>query len=215
MIELKNIEKTYKVKKREAGIKNALKSFTKGKYEEVKALSGISFKIDEGEIVGYIGPNGAGKSTTIKIMCGILTPDSGECTINGMVPYKERKKYVKNIGVVFGNRSGLWWDVPVDDSFELIKSIYRIPDSVYKKQKENFIKVLNEINEILKSYVNTENLASINEETLQNIKFDLIDLDVETKAVKSYFAEWSLLWLDAIISLRAIEIKLGGVNNGK
>ena len=89
MIELKNIEKTYKVKKREAGIKNALKSFTKGKYEEVKALSGISFKIDEGEIVGYIGPNGAGKSTTIKIMCGILTPDSGECTINGMVPYKK------------------------------------------------------------------------------------------------------------------------------
>ena len=142
MIELKNIEKTYKVKKREAGIKNALKSFTKGKYEEVKALSGISFKIDEGEIVGYIGPNGAGKSTTIKIMCGILTPDSGECTINGMVPYKERKKYVKNIGVVFGNRSGLWWDVPVDDSFELIKSIYRIPDSVYKKQKEMLKKVI-------------------------------------------------------------------------
>lgn len=149
MIELKNIEKTYKVKKREAGIKNALKSFTKGKYEEVKALSGISFKIDEGEIVGYIGPNGAGKSTTIKIMCGILTPDSGECTINGMVPYKERKKYVKNIGVVFGNRSGLWWDVPVDDSFELIKSIYRIPDSVYKKQKEMLIEMLN-IREVIK-----------------------------------------------------------------
>ena len=149
MIELKNIEKTQKVKKREAGIKNALKSFTKGKYEEVKALSGISFKIDEGEIVGYIGPNGAGKSTTIKIMCGILTPDSGECTINGMVPYKERKKYVKNIGVVFGNRSGLWWDVPVDDSFELIKSIYRIPDSVNKKQKEMLIEMLN-IREIIK-----------------------------------------------------------------
>ena len=84
---------------------------------------------------------------------------------------------------------------------------------LYKEQKENFKKVLNEINEVLKSYVNTENLVSINEETLQNIKFNLIDLDVETKAVKSYFAEWSLLWLDAIISLRASEIKLGGINN--
>ena len=121
MIELKNIKKIYKVKKRQAGIKNAIKSFVKGNYEEVEALKNISFKINEGEIVGYIGPNGAGKSTTIKIMCGILTPDSGECVINGLVPYRDRKEYVKDIGVVFGNRSALWWDVPVEDSFELIK----------------------------------------------------------------------------------------------
>lgn len=86
---------------------------------------------------------------------------------------------------------------------------------IYKEQKENFEKVLVEINTILATYINKGNLVSIDEEKLQNIKFDLIDLDVETKAVKSYFAEWSLLWLDAIISLRAIEIKLGGVNNGK
>lgn len=150
MIELKNIEKTYKIKKREAGVTNALKSFVKGNYKEVKALKGISFKIDEGEIVGYIGPNGAGKSTTIKIMCGILTPDSGECVINGYVPYKERKKYVKDIGVVFGNRSGLWWDVPVDDSFELIKSIYKIPEIKYKEQKEMLVEMLN-IGEIIKT----------------------------------------------------------------
>lgn len=150
MIELKNIEKTYKIKKREAGVTNALKSFVKGNYEEVKALRGISFKIDEGEIVGYIGPNGAGKSTTIKIMCGILTPDSGECVINGYVPYKERKKYVKDIGVVFGNRSGLWWDVPVDDSFELMKSIYKIPDIKYKEQKEMLVEMLN-IGKIIKT----------------------------------------------------------------
>ena len=86
---------------------------------------------------------------------------------------------------------------------------------IYKEQKKNFEKVLVEINTILATYVNKESLVSIDGEKLQNIKFDLIDLDVETKAVKSYFAEWSLLWLDAIISLRAIEIKLGGVNNGK
>lgn len=150
MIELKDIEKTYRVKKREAGIKNAIKSFVKGNYEEVKALKGISFKINEGEIVGYIGPNGAGKSTTIKIMCGILTPDSGECKINGLVPYKDRKEYVKDIGVVFGNRSALWWDVPVEDSFELIKSIYKIPDAKYKSQKDMLVEMLN-IGEIIKT----------------------------------------------------------------
>lgn len=150
MIELKNIKKTYKVKKRQAGIGNAIKSFVKGKYEEVEALKDISFKINEGEIVGYIGPNGAGKSTTIKIMCGILTPDSGECIINGLVPYKNRKEYVKDIGVVFGNRSALWWDVPVEDSFELIKSIYKIPEDKYKNQKDMLVEMLN-IGEIIKT----------------------------------------------------------------
>ena len=149
MIELQDITKTYKVKKREAGIKNALKSFAKGNYEAIKALQGVSFKINEGEIVGYIGPNGAGKSTTIKIMCGILTPDSGICKINGLIPYQNRKEYVKDIGVVFGNRSALWWDVPVEDSFELIKSIYKVPEETYRKQKDMLSEMLN-IGEIIK-----------------------------------------------------------------
>lgn len=95
------------------------------------------------KLYGYIGPNGAGKSTTIKIMCGILTPDSGNCLINGMVPYKEREKYVKNIGAVFGNRSSLWWDVPVNDSLELSKSIYGIPNEKFEKQKKMLIEMLN------------------------------------------------------------------------
>lgn len=150
MIELENVTKTYKVSKRDAGIKNAFKSYFKREYTEVKALENISFKINEGEMVGYIGPNGAGKSTTIKIMCGILTPDSGNCIVNGMVPYKDRKEYVKNIGVVFGNRSGLWWDVPVEDSFELLKEIYNIPDEKYKKQKQLLTEMLN-IKEIIRT----------------------------------------------------------------
>ena len=158
MIELKNISKTYKVVKREAGLKNATKSFFKREYEEIHALNDISFKINEGEMVGYIGPNGAGKSTTIKIMCGILTPDSGECIIDGMVPYKDREEYVKNIGVVFGNRSSLWWDVPVDDSFELNKAIYNIPDEVYIKQKKMLIEMLN-IEEIIKKPTRTLSLG--------------------------------------------------------
>lgn len=150
MIELENISKTYKVAKRNAGLKNAAKSYFKRDYEVVKALDNISFKINEGEMVGYIGPNGAGKSTTIKIMCGILTPDSGNCTINGLVPYKDRRKYVKDIGVVFGNRSALWWDVPVEDSFELLKEIYNIPDSEYLKQKKMLTQMLN-IEQIIKT----------------------------------------------------------------
>lgn len=150
MIELKNITKTYKVRKRSAGLKNAIKTFFKKDYETVKALDDVSFKINEGEMVGYIGPNGAGKSTTIKIMSGILTPDSGQANIMGLIPWKQRTKYVKDIGVVFGNRSGLWWDVPVDDSFELLKNIYKIPEDVYLEQKEKLVKLL-DIAEIIKT----------------------------------------------------------------
>ena len=150
MIELKNISKEYKISKRKAGFTNAVKSFFKKEYETVHALDNISFKIKEGEMVGYIGPNGAGKSTTIKIMCGILTPQKGECVINGLTPWKDRTQYVKDIGVVFGNRSALWWDVPVDDSFELLKAIYKIPDEKYTKQKEMLVNMLN-IKEIIKT----------------------------------------------------------------
>ena len=158
MIELRNISKTYKVVKRDAGLKNAAKSFLKRDYEEIHALNDISFKINEGEMVGYIGPNGAGKSTTIKIMCGILTPDSGECIINGLIPYKDREKYVKDIGVVFGNRSSLWWDVPVDDSFELNKDIYNISNEDYKKQKKILTEMLN-IGDIIKKPTRTLSLG--------------------------------------------------------
>ncbi|QSX04702.1 ATP-binding cassette domain-containing protein [Sedimentibacter sp. zth1] len=150
MIELRNITKTFKVHRRNSGLKEATKSLFKRDYEIVKALSNISFKIDDGEIVGYIGPNGAGKSSTIKIMAGILTPDSGTCIINGRVPYKERVKHVSEIGVVFGQRSQLWWDVPVIDSFELIKDIYKIPQKTYKDNLNNLSTLLN-IEQIIKT----------------------------------------------------------------
>ena len=158
MIELEHITKTFKVQKREAGTKNAIKTFFKREYEQIKALDDVSFKIPEGQIIGYIGPNGAGKSTTIKIMCGILTPDEGTCTIDGKVPYKHREEYVKNIGVVFGNRSSLWWDVPVDDSFELNKEIYKIPDDVYLKQKKMLVELL-DIEDIIKKPTRTLSLG--------------------------------------------------------
>lgn len=133
MIRLSGIGKSFKVATRTAGLKEAAKALFARKHTVVEALKDISFSIGEGEIVGYIGPNGAGKSTTIKVMSGILVPDEGSCSIMGYTPWKDRAEYVKHIGVVFGQRSQLWWDVPVLDSFELLRDIYRIPDTQYKK----------------------------------------------------------------------------------
>ncbi len=143
MIDVQNLSKTYKVSRRSSGMKAALKQFVKPTFDEVHAISNLNFHIDPGEIVGYMGPNGAGKSTTIKVMSGILTPDSGECFIDGRTPWKERKKHVSQIGVVFGQRSQLWWDTPVIDSFELLKEIYQVSDSAYKKQFHLLTETLN------------------------------------------------------------------------
>ena len=150
MIQLENISKTFRVAKREAGLKAAARSLFRKEYSEVKALQDVSFTIGEGEMVGYIGPNGAGKSSTIKIMSGVLTPDSGSCTINGRVPWKERTAHVQQIGVVFGQRSQLWWDVPVIDSFELLRDIYKVPPEVYRGNLTNLTELLS-LGEILKT----------------------------------------------------------------
>ena len=139
---VKDLNKTFKVYERDAGLKNALKSFFKRKYKEVHAVNNVSFEIKEGEIVGYIGPNGAGKSTTIKMLTGILKPDSGYINVNGYTPFKDRIKYVKEIGVVFGQKSQLWWDIQVSDSFNLLKDIYRIDESEYQKTLKELVELL-------------------------------------------------------------------------
>ncbi len=143
IIEFKDICKEFKIPEKRKGKWSTFLNFFKRKYRIINALQNVSFSIDEGDIVGYIGPNGAGKSTTIKIMSGILTPTKGECIINGYTPWKNRKEYVKNIGVVFGQRSQLWWDVPIVDSFELLKDIYKIKDSDYKETLDLLNKALN------------------------------------------------------------------------
>lgn len=142
MIRVSGINKTYKVSRRKAGFGNALRAFIRRDYDRIRALCDVSFNIRDGEIVGYIGPNGAGKSTTIKILCGILTPDSGECEINGLTPWRDRRRYVKDIGVVFGQRSQLWWDVPVIDSFELLKDIYRLDTAIYRQTLDELTDLL-------------------------------------------------------------------------
>lgn len=142
-IVVKNISKTFKVAKNQDGKMATLKNFFKREYKYIEAIKDISFSIEKGEIVGYIGPNGAGKSTTIKILSGILVPDSGTVKVGNKIPYKEREKYVKDIGVVFGQRSQLWWDIPARDTFDLLKDIYKLDDLEYQKTKEELIETLN------------------------------------------------------------------------
>ena len=145
-----DLSKSYKIAKRNSGIKNAFKNLFHREYENINALDKVSFEIEEGELVGYIGPNGAGKSTTVKILSGILTPDSGSCKVLGRVPWNERVQHVANIGVVFGQRTQLWWDLPVIDSFELLRDIYRVPPKDYEKTKDELINRLD-----LGSIINT------------------------------------------------------------
>lgn len=142
MIDVFDLSKVYSVSKRSEGLGSALRHFIRPEYTEVQALNSISFHIDPGEIVGYMGPNGAGKSTTIKIMSGILRPSSGHCLIDGKVPWLERRAHVSTLGVVFGQRSQLWWDTPVIDSFNLLKEIYRIKDAPYKLMRDQLAEAL-------------------------------------------------------------------------
>ena len=150
MIELNCICKSFRVAKRDPGLVAAAKSLFHREYSTVKALDHVSFSIGDGEMVGYIGPNGAGKSSTIKIMSGVMSPDSGTCLIDGLTPWKDRIEHVQNIGVVFGQRSQLWWDVPVIDSFELLRDIYRISSSLYKENLERTTALL-DLGDILKT----------------------------------------------------------------
>ncbi len=143
MIQVEHVSKSFRIAKRNPGMKEAVKSLWHREYEVVEALKDISFSIKDGEMVGYIGPNGAGKSSSIKILSGILTPESGTVSINGRIPWKQRKEHVKEIGVVFGQRSQLWWDVPVMDSFYLLKDIYSVPKQQFQESLTELIELLN------------------------------------------------------------------------
>ena len=150
MITMEHVCKSYRIAKRNAGFGEACKALFRREYEVIQALNDVSFTIGDGEMVGYIGPNGAGKSSTIKILSGILTPDSGTVLVDGRIPHKNRIRHVSRIGVVFGQRSQLWWDVPVIDSFELLKDIYSIPDSHYRQSLEELTELL-DLSELMRS----------------------------------------------------------------
>src|SRR5579864_5380411 len=135
-IVVENLVKTFIIAERRAGMWGAVRGLAQRRYRTITALNAVSFSLEAGELVGYIGPNGAGKSTTVKVLSGILVPDGGRCEVLGHVPWRERIAYVRQIGVVFGQRTQLWWDLPVIESFELLRDIYRVPPHSYTQVKE-------------------------------------------------------------------------------
>ena len=158
MIHVEGLTKTYRVPVRTKGVGAAFKALFKRETVAVEAVREVSFHINPGEIVGYIGPNGAGKSTTIKIMSGILVPDSGTCEILGRTPWKDRVAHVRDIGVVFGQRSQLWWDVPVQDSFDMLRDIYRVPQREYRITADRLTEIL-DLGKLLKTPVRSLSLG--------------------------------------------------------
>ena len=143
MIEVDNLSKTFKVYHHRKGFFGSFVNLFSRRHRVIRAVDSVSFTVQRGEIVGYLGPNGAGKSTTIKMLTGILVPSSGSVTVNGYVPHRQRKENAKHIGVVFGQRSHLWFDLPVQESFELLQRIYRIPEVQYRDNVEMFDALLN------------------------------------------------------------------------
>jgi ABC-2 type transport system ATP-binding protein len=141
-IDVQQLRKEFQVQQNRGGLKGAFQDLFKREYKQVTAVKDISFQIPKGEICGYIGENGAGKSTTIKMLTGILVPTSGEIKVNGFVPYKEREKFVSGIGVVFGQRSQLWWDIGVIESFQLLKKVYRVNEADYRKRLDELVERL-------------------------------------------------------------------------
>ena len=190
-IEMKNVVKEFKVLNRHEGLKGSLRDLFSRDYKTVTAVDHISINIKPGEIVGYLGPNGAGKSTTIKMMSGVLEPTSGEILVNGVVPYKNRTRNAENIGVVFGQRSQLWWSLPLIESFKLLKEIYMIPTADYERMLELY-RELADIEQLLHKPVRQmslgqRTLSDILAAFLHNPKIVFLDeptigLDVSMKA---------------------------------
>ncbi len=158
IIEVKNLVKTYRILEKEEGLKGYFKNLVKPKYKELTAVDNINFNIEEGELIGYIGENGAGKSTTIKMLTGLLTPTTGKVLVNGIVPNEKRIENNKNIGAVFGQKTQLWWDLPVIESFRLIKKMYKIPENEYRKNLKKFTEIL-ELEELLEKQVKNLSLG--------------------------------------------------------
>jgi len=195
MIEVKDLSKHFKIRKRQSGFLGSVQSLFHSEYETIKAVEAVSFGIKEGELVGYIGQNGAGKSTTIKMLTGILTPSSGQIRINGLDPALDRKKNARQIGVVFGQRTQLWWDLPVEESFDLLKEIYRIDDKIYRQKMEMFFDLL-KINEFMKQQARKLSLG-------QRMKADLAASLIHSP--KILFLDEPTIGLDLIVKEKVRE----------
>ncbi len=165
IIEVIGLKRHFRVLKRHEGLGGAFRDLFSRDYQTIKAVDGIDFSVDQGEIVGFIGPNGAGKSTTIKILTGVLKPTEGRVTADSFVPFTERKKYVANIGVVLGQRSQLWWNLPVIESFKVLKDIYRIPEETYQANLQRF----NDLIDLKQHYHTLVRKLSLGQKSICNI----------------------------------------------
>ena len=140
---VEQVSKTYRIAVREPGLLGAWRGLLHRRHREVQALAGLSFQLQRGELAGFVGPNGAGKSTTIKLLAGILRPDGGQVRVDGRDPFADRKRHVARIGVVFGQRSQLWWDLPVGEGFDLLRDIYRVNPASYRRTRDELVTLLN------------------------------------------------------------------------
>ena len=219
MIKVENLSKVFKTSKKFPGLFGSIKGLFTREYTEKKAVNNISFEIASGDIVGYIGSNGAGKSTTIKIMTGILTPTSGRVLVDGIEPYKNRQLNAKKIGVVFGQRTQLWWDLPLNESFSLLKDIYEVSEDDYKERMKFFTDVLG-LDEFIMQPVRTLSLgqrmkADLAASLLHNPKILFLDeptigLDVVVKekvrkAIKEIHAKYGTTIILTTHDLQDIE----------
>ena len=141
-IAVSHLRKTYRIHERDPGVLGALRALVRPRHRMVDALAGVSFELQRGELLGFIGPNGAGKSTTIKILAGILRPDGGRVEIDGCDPFADRERHVGRIGVVFGQRTQLWWDLPVGDGFALLRDIYRVDPARFARTRDELVALL-------------------------------------------------------------------------
>ncbi|VGQ18821.1 antibiotic transport system ATP-binding protein [Streptococcus pyogenes] len=190
MIEVSHLQKNFSKTIKEPGLKGALKSFVHPQREIFEAVKDLSFEVPKGQILGFIGANGAGKSTTIKMLTGILKPTSGYCRINGKIPQDNRQDYVRDIGAVFGQRTQLWWDLALQETYVVLKKIYDVPEKAFRKRMDFLNEVL-DLNEFIKDPVRTLSLgqrmrADIAASLLHNPKVLFLDeptigLDVSVK----------------------------------
>ncbi|HER4796372.1 sugar ABC transporter ATP-binding protein [Streptococcus pyogenes] len=190
MIEVSHLQKNFSKTIKEPGLKGALKSFVHPQREIFEAVKDLSFEVPKGQILGFIGANGAGKSTTIKMLTGILKPTSGYCRINGKIPQDNRQDYVRDIGAVFGQRTQLWWDLALQETYVVLKEIYDVPEKAFRKRMD-FLNEALDLNEFIKDPVRTLSLgqrmrADIAASLLHNPKVLFLDeptigLDVSVK----------------------------------
>jgi ABC-2 type transport system ATP-binding protein len=190
-IVVRGLTKSYRVAERAPGLWGAAKGLVHRTHRVVPALTDVDFEIERGELVAYIGPNGAGKSTTVKILAGVLVPDRGHCEVAGRVPWRERVTHVAGIGVVFGQRTQLWWDLPVVESFDLLGSIYRVDAARHRSTRDELVELL-ELGPLLRTPVRQLSLG-------QRMRCDLVASLLHEPSV--LFLDEPTIGLDAVSKL--------------